>query len=316
MFQQYCHDIPPVDIPYVTELTVDVPISDYTEFSWDQVVPDAIPSDHYFTMGEVIGIGTTSTVVEASHPLHGKVAVKIISPEWSSAALYELAILKTVQGHIHFPRVFDAWCHRGTWYIAMTRMDGTLVDRMECGMTNDERVDALKQIVEAMVFLHDIKKIVHFDLTPQNMGYIQRLDGTVTYVLLDFGQSDWIFHVLKPEYQLDISYGNIVNTCHWYRSCEAFGLNGQPITEKVDVWSLGCILYEMIMGIPLLETLQEQDTITVIQTIMNTAIEHVHQLYVLESYQLTHIMKACLSTMVSDRISMRGIQELLRYEMV
>jgi serine/threonine protein kinase len=239
------------------------------EFSWDDVHVD-IPHDHGFVLGKQLGSGTTSTVYKAHHPFHGKAAVKAIKPIYADYVKAELALLCRLQCYSHIIRVFDAWNVHDKWYIAMELVEGTLLDRMDQGMTVDDIQDAAKQIAAALTFLH-AKDIVHFDLKPENIGYVTQADGRIIYKLMDFGTSEWLSTVQSTDFQNGIAQHSIVKTSKYYRAYELFGFDDdatsfQSITDKVDVWSFGCILFEMLTNRVLFENLEKSLDLSVNKT--------------------------------------------------
>ena len=90
------------------------------------------------------------------------------------------------------------------------------------------------QICLALEVIHD-KGIVHADLKPSNLlmaGRDQQLK------LTDFG----ISQNLSPGYNFTHEFAGTLSYC----SPEV--LKGEPYNSKADIWALGCILYELVLG--------------------------------------------------------------------
>ena len=104
-----------------------------------------------------------------------------------------------------------------------------------------------EQMVEAVKTIHEAR-IVHSDLKPANFLFVE---GTLK--LIDFGIAKAINHNQAPNHT-NIVRDHQVGTIN-YMSPEAI-LNGQksaygdmiPVGRASDIWSLGCILYQMAYG--------------------------------------------------------------------
>lgn len=99
------------------------------------------------------------------------------------------------------------------------------------------------QIINGLKLLNQLK-IIHGDLKPEN---ILVSPDSQNIKIIDFGSS---FIEKKGRYY------NYIQT-RYYRSPEV--LLGLEITTAIDIWSLGCIIYEMIRGYPLFKAKNYQD---------------------------------------------------------
>jgi len=96
----------------------------------------------------------------------------------------------------------------------------------------------LYQILRALKFIHSAK-VLHRDLKPSNI--FVDLDGHLR--IGDFGLAR------VPEEQADTPMTGYVCT-RWYRAPELMLCDG-TYTSSMDMWSVGCILGELIFGQPL-----------------------------------------------------------------
>ncbi|XP_077022706.1 mitogen-activated protein kinase 15 isoform X2 [Tamandua tetradactyla] len=98
------------------------------------------------------------------------------------------------------------------------------------------------QLLQATKFLHS-GNVIHRDQKPANV----LLDANCLVKLCDFGLARSLSHLpLGPEGQALTEY---VAT-RWYRAPEVL-LSARRYSPGVDMWSLGCILGEMLRGTPL-----------------------------------------------------------------
>ena len=97
-----------------------------------------------------------------------------------------------------------------------------------------------KQIVNALIYLSSLnKKIIHYDLKPQNI-----LFDNYEVKITDFGLAKMI------ENGNSIELTSQGTGTYFYLPPECFNINNNVIiNQKVDIWSLGIIVYEMIFGI-------------------------------------------------------------------
>jgi serine/threonine protein kinase len=184
---------------------------------------------------ETLGNGTYSTVVVDENGY----AVKRIGYVYMESAIREIAIL-SVFSHPNIVKLLNVgWTVAGA-ELVMPRYDANLAaETPPDGIKNHERVYKLSyDILSAVAYLH-AGGIIHCDIKPQNI-----LVQDDSAVLCDFG----ISVVTGDRY----ARGNI-QTCT-YRAPEIDTDRRKLMyKDKVDMWSVGCVLYEMISGIPFME---------------------------------------------------------------
>ena len=124
----------------------------------------------------------------------------------------------------------------------------TLADRIKQGpIPLDEALPIAKQIAEALEAAHEAG-VIHRDLKPANIKV--RDDDTVK--VLDFG----LAKALDPNPEGDPSQsptltaaatqmGVIMGTAAYMSPEQA---RGKPVDKRADIWSFGCVLYEMLTG--------------------------------------------------------------------
>jgi len=135
-------------------------------------------------------------------------------------------------------------------FIATEYIDGeTLRDRIRTGsLKPSDALDIGIQVASALCATHSVG-IIHRDIKPDNI--MLRRDGIVK--VLDFGLAKLCREPQKTETNslaptqnfINTGAGIVMGTVHYMSPEQARGLE---VDERTDIWSLGCVLYEMISG--------------------------------------------------------------------
>ncbi|WIA36691.1 hypothetical protein OEZ86_007969 [Tetradesmus obliquus] len=152
-------------------------------------------------------------------------------------ALQEAQLLSSMD-HPDIIKYYDSFLDsEGALCIATTYCeDGDLFSRICVRkaegryFTEDEVMDTFIQVASALLYIHS-RKIMHRDLKTQNI--FLKTDGIV--MLGDFG----ICKVLEKT----ADFATTVTGTPYYMAPEV--CTNQPYTFKSDLWSLGCVLYEL-----------------------------------------------------------------------
>jgi len=149
--------------------------------------------------------------------------------------LQEYEIIARVD-HVNVARIFDLGVADDHAYIAMEYLGaGSLAARLRQALEPAIAVDYARQIAGALHAIHGAG-ILHRDLKPANIMF--REDGSLA--LIDFG--------LAKQMRLTAAItgaGQIFGT-PYYMSPEQG--HAEPTDERSDLYSLGCIFYEMLTG--------------------------------------------------------------------
>jgi len=123
----------------------------------------------------------------------------------------------------------------------------------------DDKIKIIRNIFEALEFLKSSNPIIiHGDLKPENILFKDNVLNTYEVVLGDFGLSC----ILHNDY---IDNQPLIQT-RWYRSPEI--IYDIPFNEKIDIWSVGCIIYELLKHKPLFPSKHDDEQILHIHYIL------------------------------------------------
>jgi len=139
-------------------------------------------------------------------------------------------------------------------YLVLEYIPGqTLTERIaKSQLKLEETLSIALQIAEAISAAHE-KGVVHRDLKPGNIKITP--EGRVK--VLDFGLAKATVTEGSSEVT-DTQPGHIIGTPAYMSPEQA---RGQPIDKRSDIWSFGCVLYEMLTGMVLFKGETVSDTL-------------------------------------------------------
>ena len=201
------------------------------------VVDPLIPG--YRVEGLIGSGGMASVYLAIQESLHRPVALKVLdhpeSAEYQERFLNEGRIVASLT-HSNIITVHDIGVTERHLYISMEYVEGgDLRHKIRDGMTPPEAFDIVERIGSALQLAHE-RGVVHRDVKPANILF--RLDGTP--LLADFGIAK--DHHSDSGLTMD---GSVVGS-PYYLSPEL--ARAQGIDGRADIYSLGIILYEMLVG--------------------------------------------------------------------
>ena len=197
-------------------------------------------------------------VYKAEHPLLGKTAaVKVLLPELSQNhdivnRFFNEAKAATAIRHPGIVEIFDfGYLASGMAYITMELLDGEPLSRVLVArgrLTEQEALLYTRGIASALAAAH-AQGIIHRDLKPDNIFLVRDPDmlGGLRPKILDFG----IAKVTEAQRIGGVSKtrtGAVLGTPA-YMSPEQCRGTGE-IDARSDLYAVGCILYEMLVGRP------------------------------------------------------------------
>ncbi len=227
----------------------------------DYVSPEALPGaviDGKYRVDAVIGRGGVGLVVAATHvAIDQRVAIKMIRDDVPMQhelldRFHREARAAVMIRSEHVARVLDVGrLPTGRPYIVMEYLEGEDLERVigRGAMPCTAAVDLALQTCEALAAAHRAG-IIHRDLKPSNLFLTRRPDGAPLIKVLDFGISK-----IQP-----------LTAARHGRPVETTSIMGSPgymapeqmkstrnVDARADIWSVGAVLYEMLVGQPAFE---------------------------------------------------------------
>jgi len=190
-----------------------------------------------------VGSGGIATVYVARDlETNEMVAVKVIHPhvakDSSTVKRFEReANLLMSLTDPHLVRVYDYGIEEDRHYLVMEYVGGRTLKAIiqEQGpFAVDHALYIAQQIAEGLSVIHQ-QGVIHRDIKPQNL--IVQTDGTVK--VMDFGIAR------MADLSALTQNGFLVGTPHYISPEQALG---QRVDHRSDIYSLGVVLYEMLMG--------------------------------------------------------------------
>ncbi|KAK8895083.1 hypothetical protein M9Y10_023525 [Tritrichomonas musculus] len=163
-----------------------------------------------------------------------EVRLTSLGPKDREGAIQEAKLLASLK-HPYIVEYEESFQERGNLYIIMGYADGgDLAKKIESRgnrlFTEDEILHDFIEVALAIKYIHD-RKICHRDLKGQNIFLTK--DGTIK--LGDFGISKILEHTFQAcRTQIGTPFYLSPEICQ-----------GRNYNTKTDIWSLGCILYEL-----------------------------------------------------------------------
>jgi serine/threonine protein kinase len=219
------------------------------------VEPELEPADRVgsYRLLERLGEGGFGEVhlAEQTEPIRRTVALKIVKLGMDTrqvVARFEAERqAMALMDHPHIARVFEAGAtEHGRPYFAMEHVPGTPItdfcDTHRLGM--DERLGLFIHVCEAIQHAHQ-KGIIHRDLKPSNILVEEVGDEHVPKVI-DFGIAAAIgFSLTEPTAVTE--QGQLIGTPE-YMSPEQAVMSALDQDTRTDIYSLGVVLYELLVG--------------------------------------------------------------------
>jgi serine/threonine-protein kinase len=192
-----------------------------------------------------LGRGGMARVYRGTDLVLGRpVAVKVLSSQYAQNGAFVSRFRREAQAaarlnHPNLVQVFDTGSDDGVHYIVMEYVDAkTLADYLTGGgrIMPDRAIELAESVCDALAVAH-AQGVIHRDVKPANIMVTR--DGQVK--VTDFG----IARVTSNETVEQTAA--VLGTASYLSPEQA---QGGAIDQRSDLYSLGCVLYEMLTGRP------------------------------------------------------------------
>jgi tRNA A-37 threonylcarbamoyl transferase component Bud32 len=204
--------------------------------------PSRVLNDRY-EVDKPLGRGGMAQVFRGTDRVLGRtVAIKVLDQKHRDDAKFVTRFRREAQAaaginHPNVVSVFDTGSENGLHYIVMEYVDGETLDDVLARekVLPPERVVAIAEPVARALDAAHQKGMVHRDVKPGNI----MLDRSGTVKVVDFG-------IARAAADDTLTQTGIVLGTAAYLSPEQ--AQGVAVDPRSDVYSLGCVLYEMLTG--------------------------------------------------------------------
>ncbi|CAL9038460.1 unnamed protein product [Musa banksii] len=211
-----------------------------------------------YTVKDILGQGTFGQVAKCwDLETNCYVAVKIIKNQlaYYRQAVVEVSILHMLNQKFdpdaakhHIVRILDYFVFQRHLCISFEMLGSNLYELIKMNHFKGFSLSIVqmfsKQILHALIVMKDAG-IIHCDMKPENILISTSVKPTEIKVI-DFGsacmEGRTVYSYIQSRY---------------YRSPEV--VLGYPYTSSIDMWSLGCIVAELFLGLPLFPGASEYD---------------------------------------------------------
>lgn len=201
-----------------------------------------------FKVLKIIGEGAYGIVALVVHlPTNTKVAIKKIEPFerplFCLRTLREIKLLQKFNSHENIIKLYDVqrptnYSSFNEVYLIQEYMPGDLHQIIQTHALSDQHVQFfIYQIIKGLKLIHSAN-VIHRDLKPSNILVNENCDLKIC----DFGLARLDSVGMRTN---KISLLTEYVATRWYRAPEIM-LNASHYSTAIDMWSVGCILFELL----------------------------------------------------------------------
>jgi serine/threonine protein kinase len=217
----------------------------------DPMIGSALP--RHYRIVERLGRGAMSVVYRGIYePLNKPVAVKLLKSHLVSDILtfkrfQQEAKTAGALEHPHIVGVFDfGTTEQGVPYLIMELVEGQALHQMirRGRIPMDVALRVFIQTADALNYTHQ-RGVIHRDVKPSNI-LVTDDGGLASVKLVDFGIAKLQHYEGNPSLNLTQA-GEVFGTPLYVSPEQAMG---RELDARADLYSLGCVMYEVIAGRP------------------------------------------------------------------
>ena len=233
----------------------DSPATMETSVSNETLIEDRSHEIGNYSLCRLVGEGGMGSVWEAqqSTPVQRQVAIKLIKAGMDTreviARFESERQALALMNHPNIAKVLDAGTtQNGRPYFVMEWVSGHAINEHCDQKTLDirQRLKLFQDVCDAVQHAH-LKGIIHRDIKPSNV-MVSQVDQKPIVKVIDFGLAKATRQSLTNR-TLQTAFGQVLGTPA-YMSPEQADLSRLDVDTRTDVYSLGVLLYELLVGVP------------------------------------------------------------------
>ena len=264
--------------------------------------PDAAPPEILggrYRMGKELGRGGMARVYLARDVKHDRdVAIKIIRHDLSASLGHERFLREIdIAARLRHPNIvplYDSGEVDGSLFFVMPYEDGQSLRervRQSGALPIGDAVNVLRDVARALCYAHE-RGVVHRDIKPDNV----MLSGGAA-VVTDFGIAKAVSVALTDAPDATLTQaGTVIGTPAYMAPEQATG--DTSIDHRADIYSLGCLGYELFTGHP---PFQEQTTHLLIAAHLATVPRPITEVRADVPPSVADLLARCLAKAPADR---------------
>lgn len=225
-----------------------------------------------FLVLDILGSGTFGQVVKCQNLANKNMyAVKVIKSKsaYLNQSLTEIKILEHINSRgegKYFIKLLDSFMHKDHLCLVFELLSSNLYELIKQSHFQGLNIKLVKIFTRQLLHsLVDLKayQVIHCDLKPENILLCQPDKPDVK--VIDFGSACFARQTVYSYIQ-----------SRFYRSPEV--ILGLAYTESIDMWSLGCIVGELFLGLPMFPGTSEYNQIYKITDMLGYPPRHMLEL--------------------------------------